>query len=152
MKIDKKKLSRLIRKGGRERNDLIALLYDIQNDYSYLPKEALLVVSEELNVSLNQLYQIATFFRKFHLKPRGRHLIRVCVGTACQARGAERINDKLKIDRGLEPGGTTKDKRFTLETVDCLGVCGLSPVMVVDEEYFGKMTSAKVDSLLKEYR
>ena len=151
MKINRKKLGRLISRRGKEKGELIPLLQDIQAEYNYLPQEALLIVSDELDVPLSQIYHVATFFKAFHLEPQGRHLIKVCLGTACHVRGAVMITDKLKRDWDLETGKTSADQRFTLETVNCLGACALGPVMVVDEEYFGQMTSAKVGSVLKQY-
>ncbi len=151
MKINRKKLGRLISRRGKEKGELIPLLQDIQAEYNYLPQEALLIVSEQLDVPFSQIYHIATFFKAFHLKPQGRHLIKVCLGTACHVRGAVMITDKLKRDWGLESGETSTDERFTLETVNCLGACALGPVLVIDREYFGQMTSAKVNSVLKQY-
>jgi NADH-quinone oxidoreductase subunit E len=151
MRVNRKKLGQLIKRRGKEKGELIPLLQDIQAEYNYLPPEVLLIVSEELNVSLSQIYHVATFFKAFHLEPQGRHLIKVCLGTACHVRGAVMITDKLKRDLGLEAGETTKDQQFTLETVNCLGACALGPIMVVDGEYFGQMTSAKVGSVLKKY-
>ena len=137
-------------KGKKEM--LISLLQDIQGEYSYLPRDVLIRVSEKLDISLSQVFSVATFFKSFHLKPRGRHIITVCVGTACHVRGAQRLVDCMERDYNLKPGGTTEDARFTLETVNCLGACALAPVAVVDGEYSGQMNANKISKLLKKYK
>jgi NADH:ubiquinone oxidoreductase subunit E len=94
---------------------------------------------------------MATFYRDFSLEPRGRHLIKVCVGSACYVKGAGRILEKLERDLRLTPGGTTEDMEFSLETVRCLGACSLAPMLVIDGDYYGQMTSSKIDSVMKKY-
>ena len=100
---------------------------------------------------MSQVYSIATFFRAFSLTPRGRHLIKVCLGTACHVRGAPRVLEKMERDLEIGRGGTTDDLKFTLETVNCVGCCALGPMVTIDEEYFGQMKSDKVNSLLARY-
>jgi NADH-quinone oxidoreductase subunit E len=131
---------------------LISLLQDIQAEFNYLPRDALVRVSQKLDIPLSQVFSVATFFRAFTLKPRGRHLVTACLGTACHVRGAQRIVDKLERDHNLKPGGTTEDSRFTLETVNCLGCCALGPVVVVDGKYEGQMNPDKLDRVLKRYK
>jgi NADH-quinone oxidoreductase subunit E len=101
---------------------------------------------------LSQVYSVATFFRAFSLEPRGRHLIKVCLGTACHVRGANRILERASLDLGVEAGQTTADLAFTLETVNCVGCCALGPVVVVDDTTHGQMTTDKVVPMLERYR
>ena len=140
----------IIRKYDEKKEFLICILQDIQTKYGYLPKDALTRVAEQLNIPLIQVYSVATFFKAFSLEPRGKHLINVCLGTACHVRRAERVLDKIKRDLGIEAGQTTEDRKFTLETVNCLGACALGPITVLDGKYHGQMTTAKVDSILKK--
>lgn len=146
------KVEKIVDKYKRKKSALIGILQDIQAEYNYLPKEALIHLNKSLDVSLTQIYGIATFYKSFSLKPRGKYLINICLGTACHVRGAVRILEKVERSLDIKPGQTTKDSMFTLETVNCLGACALGPLMVVDGEYFGKMTSAKVDKILKTYK
>ena len=134
-----------------EKGFLISVLQDVQAEYNYLPREALVMVSQGLDIPLSQVFSVATFFKAFSLKPRGRHLISVCLGTACHVRGGKRILEKLERDLNIKAGETTPDFRFTLETVNCLGACALGPILVVDGKYSGQMSQAKVESALKGY-
>lgn len=145
------KIAAIIRRYDGDRGQLVAILQDIQSEYYYLPQEALVEVSELLAIPLSQVYSVATFFRAFSLKPRGKHVINVCLGTACHVRGAVRILEKLERSLGVKPGETTKDFKFTLETVNCMGCCALGPVIKVDERYFGNLRIDKVDSVLDSY-
>ena len=136
----------------RYQNDqalLISILQDIQTAYNYLPRESMEQVSRGLKIPLSQVYSVATFFKAFSLKPRGRNLIHVCLGTACHVRGAERLRDKIQRVLNIEPGGTTPDFKFTLETVNCVGACALGPIVMINGKYHGQMTAHKVDALLK---
>jgi NADH-quinone oxidoreductase subunit E len=135
-----------------DRGQLVSILQDIQGEYRYLPKDALEKVSQILDIPLSQVYSVATFFRAFSLKPRGLHLIKVCLGTACHVRGANRILERAALDLGIDPGETTDDLAFTLETVNCLGCCALGPVVVVDETTFGQMKTDKVALMLGRYK
>ena len=128
---------------------LIQILLDIQREYYWLPKEALLKLSERLEVPLNRIYHIATFYKAFSLTPRGRHQVMVCMGTACYIRGAPQLLDKVEEILKIKPGETSSDMRFTLTTVNCLGCCALGPVVVVDEEYHGRLAPAKVGQFLE---
>ncbi|MGB2798425.1 MAG: NAD(P)H-dependent oxidoreductase subunit E [Dehalococcoidia bacterium] len=130
---------------------LISLLQDIQAECNYLPKEVLVEVSETLDIPLSHVFSVATFFKAFSLKPRGRHLITICVGTACHVRASQRLVDKLERDYDLRPGSTTEDFKFTLETVNCLGCCALGPVVVVDNKYESQINADKLDRVLKGY-
>lgn len=135
----------------RDRDQLVSILQEIQAEYLYLPKDALEEASRILDIPLSQVYSVATFFRAFSLKPRGRHLINACLGTACHVRGAARVLEKIERDLGISRGETTDDLKFTLETVNCVGCCALGPMVIIDGEYFGQMKSDKVSSLLARY-
>jgi NADH-quinone oxidoreductase subunit E len=128
---------------------LIQILLDIQRENYWLPKEALLELSERLGVPLNRIYHIATFYKAFSLTPRGRHQVMVCMGTACYIRGAPQLLDKVEEILKIKPGQTSSDMRFSLTTVNCLGCCALGPVMVVDGEYHGRLAPAKVGQFLE---
>lgn len=137
---------------GGDEGQLVSILQDVQEELCYLPKEALEDVARILNIPLSQVYSVATFFKAFSLKPRGRHIIKVCLGTACHVRGAQRVVDKMKLDLGIEEGETSEDQNYTLETVNCIGCCALGPMVMVDQDYHGNFASDKVSSLLKRYR
>lgn len=130
---------------------LIPILEEIQERYHYLPRDALILVSEWVGVPLSQLYSIATFYNAFSLKRRGRYLIHVCTGTACHVRGAAQVLDRFQRKLQIQAGETAPDWEFTLETVNCLGACALGPITVIDGKYFGQMTASRVDKLLKEF-
>jgi NADH-quinone oxidoreductase subunit E len=136
---------------GKE-SSILAILQDIQVKEKYLPKETLEHLGERLHIPVNKIYRIATFYRAFSLTPRGRHEVCVCMGTACHVRGAQRIADQINLELGIRLGETTKDKNFTLETVNCLGVCAAGPVVSIDGQYFGKMSPGKVEGTLKKFR
>ena len=130
---------------------LIAILQDLQAEFHYLPKQMLVLVAEKLGLPLSQVYRVATFYNAFSLEPKGKHLISVCTGTACHVRGAPRIVERLQDILKIEAGQTTPDRRFTLQTVNCLGACALGPLAIIDGKYHGRMTSAKTEKALKNY-
>ncbi|MCK4340335.1 MAG: NAD(P)H-dependent oxidoreductase subunit E [Phycisphaerae bacterium] len=150
MKVDE--VLSIVEKHEGDRGGLISVLEDIQAKYSYLPTEALKVVAEETGRSLVDVYGVATFYKSFSLKPRGKHLCSVCVGTACHVRGAPVITGEFARQLETTPGETTSDKEFTLETVNCLGACALGPIVVVDGHYFSKVDSARVKQIVKKTR
>ena len=131
---------------------LISILEEIQAKYSYLPEEALRIIAQKLKYSLVDLYGVATFYKAFSLKPRGKHLISVCLGTACHVRGGEMIASEFQSQIGIKPGGTTSDNEITLETVNCLGACAIGPIVVVDGHYFSKVTVQKVKEIIHKAR
>lgn len=137
--------------GGREAA-ILAILQDVQTKDKYLQKEALEYVSQKMHIPLVQVFRIATFYNALSLKPRGRHKIDVCLGTACHVRGGNKILNKLERDLGIPVGETTKDKRFTLESVHCVGCCSLGPVAVIDGKVFGRLAQDKMPALLKEFK
>jgi NADH-quinone oxidoreductase subunit E len=132
--------------------DLIPIMQDIQDSYSYLPKDELQEVSQRLKVPLTQIFSVATFFKMFSLVPKGRHQVKVCLGTTCHLRGGGRLVESLSNRLGVEPGYTTKDMQFSLETVGCLGSCAQAPVMMIDDKYFGRSSVDKVPKILKLYK
>lgn len=145
------KIQAIVDRYEGDKGQLVSILQDIQTEYYYLPKEALEEVVKLLNVPMSQVYGVATFFKAFSMTPRGRHLIKVCLGTACYVRGANRVVDKMELDLGIKRKETTKDLRFTLETVNCVGCCALGPMVMIDDKYHGQMSSDKVSSLLTKY-
>jgi NADH-quinone oxidoreductase subunit E len=149
MEMDVQELYTLIDEEADGQGSLIAALAAIQERWRYLPPEALLLASARFGVPLSQAYGVATFYNAFSLKPKGRHCLNVCMGTACHVRGSPRILDRLETKLGVPAGETTRDRQFTLETVNCLGACALGPIVVSDGEYSGQMTPQKVDVLLK---
>ncbi|MDV2989205.1 MAG: NAD(P)H-dependent oxidoreductase subunit E [Dehalogenimonas sp.] len=142
-------VNKVLAKHNNDASMLVAILQDVQTELNYLPKEALVTISECLDVPLSRVYSVVTFFKAFSLKPRGRHSIHVCMGTACHVRGAEKVLDKLETDLCLCAGETSTDMKFTLETVNCVGACALGPVVVVDNEYVGQVNTDKVKSILE---
>jgi len=128
---------------------LIFLLQDIQAAFNYISPEALSLVCDHTGVPLSRAYAVATFYQSFSLEPKGEHEIKVCQGTACHLKGAPRLVEDLERRLGVSPGQTTEDLQFTLETVNCLGCCALSPVVVVDGEYHSRATARKLDKILK---
>jgi len=132
---------------GCSRDSLISILQDVQTEYHYLPEEALREVARMLDLPLIQVYGVATFFKAFSLQPRGEHLVHVCLGTACHVRGANSVLDEVKRRLRVEPGQTTDDMQYTLETVNCLGACALGPIVVVDGEYHGQITPRQVKKI-----
>jgi NADH-quinone oxidoreductase subunit E len=131
---------------------LISLLEEIQAKYSYLPEEALRIVSQKMGCSLVDLYGVATFYRAFSLKPRGKHLISACLGTACHVRGGDVIAAEFQRQLAIQPGETTPDKEISLETVNCLGACALGPIVVADGHYFSNVTVQKVKEIIHKAR
>ena len=145
------KVNGIIDRYPAQHSVLIQLLLDVQNELNWIPKEAIQCISERLQIPISQIYRVASFYKAMSLTPRGKHIINVCLGTACHVRGATRIIDKMEESLGIKSGETTPDMKFTVERVNCLGCCALGPVMVVDKDYHGKLTPAKVEAVLKEY-
>lgn len=149
--MDLSKVDEIIDRYEGERGSLIPILQDIQDEFGYLPKEALERVSKRLKVPMSRVFGVVTFYSQFYLEPRGRHTIKLCMGTACHVRGAPRVLQRIKEILGVDEGGTTPDLKFTLEVVRCLGTCFLAPVMMIDNDYYGKLTPEKAERILREY-
>ena len=150
--MDQAKIETILSRYEGESADLIPVLQDIQDAYNYLPKDELKVVAQRLEVPMTQIYSVATFFKMFSLIPKGRHQIKVCLGTTCHLRGGGRLVESVGHRLGVDPGYTTKDMEFSLETVGCLGSCAQAPVMMIDDKYFGRTTVDKVPKILKLYK
>jgi len=151
--VEMEKAELLLQQFEDQRTNLIPILQEIQETYRYLPQEVLRKISKRLRVSLTDVYQVATFYRCFSLVPRGKHVIQVCLGTACHVRGAPRVLDRVLRDLKLIGPGTTGDLQFTVETVRCIGCCGLAPVARVDNtNTHPHLTQAKVAGLLRKYQ
>jgi len=130
---------------------LISLLQDVQASYNYISEENMNLVCDHAGVPLSQAWAVGTFYKSFSLEPKGEHEIKVCLGTACHLKGAQRLVDNLSRKLDVEPGHTTSDLKVTLETVNCLGACAIAPVAVIDEKYHGRMNARKLDKIIKEY-
>ena len=148
--MDNDKIDKIIDKYQGDAGSLIQVLLEIQRENRWLSKEAIEKVSKKLNVPLNRIQHIVTFYKGFSLIPKGRHEVHVCTGTACHVRGAPRVLDTVQDLIGIKPGETDLDLKFSLETVSCVGCCALGPVMVIDGEYHGKMAPAKAGDVLKK--
>jgi NADH:ubiquinone oxidoreductase subunit E len=142
----------IIDKYDHKRGGLIGMLQEIQSRYSYLPREALVAVAERNGRSLVDIYGVATFYKSFSLEPRGKHLCSVCLGTACHVRNAPVIAEEFEKQLDITPGHTTRDREFTLETVNCLGACALGPMVVIDGHYFSNVRSSMVEKIIDRTR
>lgn len=130
---------------------LIPVLQEAQNIYGYLPAEVMQEVAAELKMPFARVFGVVTFYAQFHLKPRGRNIVRVCQGTACHVRGGERIYEAVCNQLGIEKGDSTADGRYTFETVACLGACGLAPVLMVNDDTYGRLTPDAVGTIVSKY-
>ena len=145
------KLDAILEKYRESKGTLIPILQEVQNVYGYLSKEVLIHIAQKTQIPISQIYGVATFYSQFHLNPRGKHIIRVCQGTACHVRGGAKILAALEELLEVNAGETTRDLNFTLETVACIGACGLAPVLTVNEEVYGRLTVDDVDGILEKY-
>lgn len=132
----------------KRRAVLIHAFHKMQKEENYLPEDKLAALAEDLNIPLSEVYSAASFYKQFHFKPRGKNIVCVCVGTACHVRGASAVVEKIEGAFGIKAGETAKDMSVTLETVGCVGCCGLAPVVVVNEEITGELTPLKVDDIV----
>ena len=149
--MDQKKIKQIVNRYADQEGALIQLLLDIQKECNWVPKEAVQQISETLDIPLSQIYRVASFYKSVSLRPRGKHTVSVCLGTACQVREGPRVMDRIRDVLGIDAGETTPDMKFTLERVNCLGCCALGPVVVVDGEYHGKIRPAKAEEILESY-
>jgi NADH:ubiquinone oxidoreductase subunit E len=150
--MNEERLTEILGNYEADQSTIIAVLQDIQAEFGYLPKDAIHTVSKEMNIPLSRVLSLATFFNAFSLKPKGRNPISVCMGTACHVRGAQLILEKLERELSISSGDTTQDGDFSLEEVRCVGCCGLAPVIMVGDEFHGKLTQTKVPGVLKKYK
>ena len=149
MSIDR--IDRIIDKYECKTGVLIQLLLDIQRELNWIPPEAIIRINKRLKIPVSEIYRVASFYTALSLKPRGRHLVRVCAGTACYVRGGPRILDSVERTLKIRAGETTEDGKFTLETVNCLGCCALGPVVEIDGQYHGKLSPSTAEKLLSKY-
>lgn len=147
-----KKYRKLLRKYYREEGNVISILQDMQEEFGYIPDEAVYWFAEELNIPASNFFGVATFYSQFHLKPLGRHVITACCGTACHVKGADPIIHRMKADLALAEGETTTpDMQFTLENVACIGACSMAPVIKVNKRIYGNVTPDRATELIDEY-
>lgn len=145
----KKVIKHIVSQYQSDKGFLVPILQDVQKELNYLPKKALELVSKYLKIPISQIYEVATFYKAFSLKPRGKYQMALCQGTACHVRGVPLIIDHIERELAIKAGETTEDLKYTFETVNCLGACALGPVMVVNGEYHGQLTIAKTGKILK---
>ena len=138
----------ILHEHDKKRGILIHALQKIQEDYGYLPEDVLRRLSKKLDLSLAEIYSVASFYKMFHFTPRGKKIVRVCLGTACYVRGSKKVLDTLEEKFGIKSGETTQDLALTLETVGCVGCCGLAPVTTINEEIIGEIGAKKLESLI----
>ncbi len=149
---DRKKITGIVEKNKPEIESLLPILQDINAEYRYLPENMLKYVALKLNVPLSQVYNIATFYNAFSLIPRGKYVINVCLGTACYVKGGQKILEAFERELNVKLEGTTEDLKFSLETVNCVGCCGQSPVVTVNEDIYGYMKQTKVPEIVRQYK
>lgn len=150
-RIDSGKIDSIVKAHERKQASLIPVLQEVQAEYGYLPEAAMEAVGGSLNLSVTQIFAVVTFYKQFRLTPQGEHLIKVCHGTACHVAGAEGLSVALRQDLGVEDGETTKDRKFTLESVACLGCCSLAPVIMVSDDTHGRLTPDKAKKVVAKY-
>lgn len=149
-KIDEK-LEKIAKKYKNVEGGIISALHEVQDTYGYISSTAQKYLSKELNVPMSEIYGIITFYSRFSLIPKGKFNIQVCMGTACYVKGSDKVLNRFKQKLGIEEGKTTEDGKFSLESVRCIGACGLAPAIVINEEVYGKMDEKKVDELIEKY-
>jgi len=145
------KIDRILANYSDEKGMLIQVLLDVQHEYHWLPPEVLTRISERLKIPRSYVIRVGSFYKAMSLTPVGRHLVQVCLGTACHVRGGARILDNVELTLGIKAGETTKDMKYTLKRVNCLGCCALGPVMVIDSEAHAKVAPGKVKEILNQY-
>lgn len=151
MKEKMEKLEHILEEHKSIQGALMPVLHETQELFGYIPEEAQKRISEVLNIPLAEIFGVATFYSRFTLNPRGQYTISVCLGTACYVKNAQGVLDRLKEELNVEAGETTKDGKFTLEATRCLGCCGLAPVMMINEDVFGKLVPDDIPDILKKY-
>jgi len=152
VEIDYMELDKIIEEDfGNDKENLIMIIQAIQRRYNYLPKSALAYLATSIGVPLSQIYGVATFYSSFSLEPRGRNIVSICLGTACHVRGGERVKERIVETLNIGNGQTTEDMRFTFETVRCIGCCSLGPVIKINEDTHGNISSDQVVNILETY-
>ncbi len=148
---EQERVDTILEKYASIQGALIPVLQEVQQMYNYLPEEVLEYIAGRMQIPIAEIYGVVTFYSQFHLKPRGRNIIRVCQGTACHVRGGKTILQALEKQLGVKAGHTTADLRYTLETVACIGACGLAPVMQVNDDTYGRLTMDRLAVILARY-
>ena len=151
MTVDLAQTKAIVKKYRGKKGSLIPLLQEVQQEYQYVPAEAVELIAKEMEVFPTKIYGVLTFYTQFRLDPPGKHTIRVCQGTACHVMGGKDILDYLSRELEIKDGQTTEDGLFSLERVACLGCCGMAPVVQVDEEFYGNVTVQKMDEIIEKY-
>jgi NADP-reducing hydrogenase subunit HndA len=146
------KIEAICKEFNNDKGELINVLHKTQNTFGYLPEDVQEIIAENLNTSLAHVYGVVSFYSFFTMTPRGKHPINICKGTACYVRGAEKIIDELKTLLDINIGETTKDEKFSLSSLRCIGACGLAPVVLVGEKVYGRVTLDSVKDILDEYK
>ncbi|HDK17300.1 MAG TPA: NADH-quinone oxidoreductase subunit NuoE, partial [Nitrospirae bacterium] len=141
-------IGEVLTEAEKNRGILIHSFQQIQEEHNYLPEEELAKLSKDLGISMSDVYSTATFYKQFYFTPRGEKIVRVCTGTACHVRGADKVLDRMKDEFGIDEGETTPDLAMTLETVGCIGCCGLAPVATINEDIIGEIDMKKLDSVV----
>ena len=134
----------------KDQRELIHVLHDVQEEFGYIPAQAISQISKQLKISESEIFGVLTFYKAFSLEPRGEHLITICMGTACHVRGAPMILDEFERKLGIKAGETSEDNQFTLETVNCVGACALGPIAIADGEYHGQLKTKEVDKIIEK--
>jgi NADH-quinone oxidoreductase subunit E len=149
--VDLQRVDVIIEKYAGDKTAVLAILQDVQAAYNYLPREAMKLIGEKMDLPMTQVASLATFFSAFSLTPRGKNIVTVCMGTACHVRGAPRVLAELERELEIKGGQTTPDGEFTIETVNCVGACALGPLVIVNGNYHGNINTADVVEMIREY-
>lgn len=150
-KANYEKLNALIEEHKGSRDALMPVMQGAQGIFGYLPKDVQILIAEGLGLKLSDVYGVATFYSQFTLEPKGDYIVNVCLGTACYVKGAQKVLEALEKDLGVKEGKTTKDNKFTLSATRCLGACGLAPVMMINDEVYGRLTPDMIPAIIKKY-
>lgn len=152
IKNDYKNWIEIIERYSKEKRYTLAILQDIQREYSFIPREAMVLISNYLDLPISSIYSMATFYKALSLKPKGKYTIKICNGTACHIRGSESIREEIEDILNISSGDTTEDGLFSIEIVNCIGACALAPVMLINDKYYGGLTKEKVRDIIDELR
>lgn len=152
MAVDRKKIDEIISGYEKSEESLLAILQDLQREFFYVPEEGMKRLSEVLGVPESKIYAMGTFYKALSLEPKGKHTCKVCMGTACHLKGSNQILETIERELKVKRDSTTKDKRFTIESVNCVGACAMAPLVVVDDDYYGQTRPSKIMDVLKKYK
>ncbi|MGC9324456.1 MAG: NAD(P)H-dependent oxidoreductase subunit E [Desulfomonilia bacterium] len=152
MAVDVRKVDEIISRYEKSEESLLAILQDFQREFHYVPEEGMRRLSDLLSVPESRIYAMGTFYKALSLEPRGKHTVKVCTGTACHLKGANQILETIERELGAKRNSTTKDKLFTIESVNCVGACAMAPVVVVDDDYYGHTRPSKIMDVLNKYK